>query len=174
MDEILSSSNINSRLKLYKKGDTQIVVDENPPIFILPFVMNTAGTNIQYVYLHEYTNLFGERKQTVIDISPVNFDTNIDVVYSFVSRYFSIPAKSIDVNRVFYLGECDVDVSMFKSCIECYGVNITGLIKDNEVRLPLSDTDYMIRAQYYDVMKGHYMDVMTMGVMFQLMSNFMH
>lgn len=173
-DEI-KTTDLSGRLKYRTKGDTTIVEDVVPPIFILPFVMNEQGRNIQYLYLHEYKNIYGDTKTTVTDVSSYNFDSNSDVVSAFVSKFFSIPAQRLDINRIFYLGECSVDISLFKSSVECYAVNITGLIQDNEVKIKLeSDDSFLVRCQYYDMMKGHYMDVMTMSTTFQLMSNFMH
>ena len=172
----IKTQDISKRLKYHTKGDVlSCIEDINPPIFVLPFIMNANGKNINQLFLHEYKDMFGELKTTVLDINQYNFDTNLDVVNSFISKYFSIPDSKIELDRIFYLGEMNIDISLFKTKTLCYGVNLTGLLRDDEVSIDLYNSDHskMVRIQYYDVMKGHYLDNMIMASTFQLMSYFM-
>lgn len=173
IDTSIESKKISPRLTYFSRSESNAIVDVAPPIFILPFVMNAQNTNIQYLFLHEYTDMFDKLKTTVLDISPYNFDSNIDVIRLFISKYFSIPTTRIEKDRIFFLGETDVNISLFKSEPTSYAFNLTGLIQDDEVKVKLEDNDRMVRVPYYDIMKGHYNDVMTMATTFQLMSYFM-
>jgi hypothetical protein len=171
------SENITNRLVLHKDDSVNsvkvCVEDTRPLLYIMPFVLDSVNSKIKHVYLHKRQDMFGDTVTSVLGVNTVNFNTNLDVVNAFVSKFFSIPQNKIDTERVFYLGDVDVAMSVFKSSYTCYGVNITGLIGDDEVEFNIGDDGTMCRVSYYDITKGHYMDNMTMAITFQLMSYFM-
>ena len=171
---------LNSRLDLVKKEingkEVTSVVDSNPPLVIIPFIMDSDNKVISQIFLHDYIDIMGDPITSVISINQWNFDTNIDVIKTFISKFFSIPDSKIDLDRIFYLGVSDVNISMFKSSVTAYGVNLTGLLRDDEVKIKMFDDDKkdnIIRVPYYDILKGHYLDNMVMSTTFQLMSYFM-
>ena len=170
---------LSNRLELRTIEGTQIasIVDNNPPIYIIPFVLDQVVKNtIKYIYLHEYNDPFkNELKTSSLAISGINFDSKTDAVLSFVSQYFSIPKDKIDLDRVFYLGEMDINLSIFSSKSTCFAINLSGFLRDNEVEMPLdtSNDNKLVRVSYNDILKGHYLDAMTMSTVFQTISYFM-
>lgn len=179
MNKDFNSEKLNTRLVYHTTNDKGLscVEDVNPPIFVLPFIMDPDNKDvIKYLFLHEYKKFFfDEVKTSVLGIEHHNYDSNIDVVKMFMSKYFSIPESKIELSRIFYLGEMDVDISLFKTNVPCYGINLSGLLRNDEVTINLgnSENSKMIRVTYYDVLKGQYLDNMTMATTFQLMSYFM-
>ena len=95
---------LSNRLELRTIEGTQIasIVDNNPPIYIIPFVLDQVVKNtIKYIYLHEYNDPFkNELKTSSLAISGLNFDSKTDAVLSFVSQYFSIPKDKIDLDEI--------------------------------------------------------------------------
>ena len=175
----LKTEHLNNRLDIIKKNDNGVeiscVVDNNPPVVIIPFLMDNDNKVIQQVFLHEYIDMFDELITTVININQWNFDVNIDVVKTFISKYFSIPESKIELDRIFYLGESQINFSLFKSTTVAYGINLSGLLREDEIKKQINGNpkDNLIRVSYYDVLKGHYLDNMIMSTTFQLMSYFM-
>lgn len=175
----ITSEKLSNRLELRKLEGTAMasVVDNYPPIYIIPFVLDQVAKNtIKYVYLHEYNDAFKNKTvTTALAIGGPNFDSKTDAVLSFISRYFSIPKDKIDLDRVFYLGEMDVNMSIFSSKSTCFAVNLSGFLRDNEVEMPLdaSNENKLVRVSYNDILKGHYLDAMTMASVFQTISYFM-
>lgn len=170
---------ISNRLELRKIEGTPVacVVDNNPPIYIVPFVLDQVAKNtVKYVYLHEYNDpIINESRTSALAISGNNFDSKTDAVLTFISRYFSIPKDKIELDRIFYLGEMDVNLSIYNAKSTCFGVNLSGFLRDNEVEMPLdsSNENKMVRVSYHDILKGHYLDAMTMATVFQMISYFM-
>lgn len=175
MDKLVSSEHINKRITIRKSGDSVCVEDINPPLYILPFVLDSNNQYVKNLYLHKYVDITGDQVNTILGVSRSNFDSDIDIINSFTSRFFGIPKQKIDINRIFYLGETSLNVSVFKTSYLCYGVNVTGLIREDEVEffLDVEKENKLFRVNHYDVMKGHHLDNMVMSSTFQLVSYFM-
>ena len=69
----------------------------------------------------------------------------------------------------------DINLSIFSSKSTCFDVNLSGFLRDNEVEMKLGpDKDSkLVRVSYNDILKGHYLDAMTMSSVFQTISYFM-
>lgn len=181
MNDNIKTEHLNNRLDLITKDvkgkNVSSVVDLYPPLIIIPFIMDNDNKVINQIFLHDYIDIFDDSITSVISINQWNFDSNVDVIKTFISKFFSIPDSKIDLDRIFYLGISDINISMFKSSITAYGINLTGLLRDDEVKIKMfneeGSTDNIIRVPYYDILKGHYLDNMVMATTFQLMSYFM-
>ena len=173
------SEKISNRLELRKIEGTPVacIVDNNPPIYVVPFTLdNVVRNTIKYIYLHEYNDPFKQEVRTsALAINGDNFDSKTDAVLAFISQCFSIPKDKIDLERIFYLGEMDINLSIFSSKSTCFAVNLSGFLRDNEVEMKLGpDKDSkLVRVSYNDILKGHYLDAMTMSSVFQTISYFM-
>lgn len=166
----IKTEKITNRLYHHIYNGKSTIEDKYPPIFLLPFITDSSNEILKYLFLHEYTDINNVNKTTVLGVNQYNFDSNIDVVKTFTSKYFSLPVAKIDIDRIFYLGEIDIDISLFKSKTQCYSINLTGLLRDDENKINLGEDGNLVKVSYTDVYKSNYADVMVMSTTFQLMS----
>ena len=117
------------------------VVLRNTNICIVPFETDTAGKIIQSVYLYKYFDFLKSKHKMTTLLYKNNEDkddSNLDTVLRCINDTMRIPITDSDIKRVFYLGEIELN-SLISGNIPCYGVNVTGMVKETPINYIIND-----------------------------------
>lgn len=148
------------------------IVLKNTNVCVLPFETESSGKIIHYLYLYKYYDFLKAetRVSTLLYKNDEERDeSNLDTVIRCIGDTMRIPITNNDVNRVFYLGEIELN-NLISGGIPCYGVNVTGLAK--EMTYPISDKfeSTLDRVMYSNVLRGTSQDYIVASSVFMLLS----
>jgi hypothetical protein len=139
---------------------------------VLPFETDDSGKNILMLYLTKYYDFLKDshRTSTLLYKNKESEDESyLDTVMRCIGDTMNIPIADKDINRVFYLGELELN-HLVSGAIPCYGVNVTGLT--NGGAYPISDDlDITLnKIMYTQVLRGTSQDYLVAASVFMLLS----
>lgn len=150
------------------------IVLKNVPICVLPFETDDTGKAIVNLFLFKYFDAIRdtERVTTLLykhddDMDDSNLDTAMRCINDTMK--LSISADSEDLNRIFYLGEIELN-NLVSGVIPCYGVNVTGLVKADEFKVNEIMQSTLNRVTYNKVLQGASHDYIVASSVFMLLT----
>lgn len=149
---------------------------KNKDICILPFETDGSGENILSLFLMKYHDFPKNEVKTSTIIARMNEDldeANLDTVYRMMTKIMQVPIKSMNLERVFYLGEIEMNI-MLSGAMPCYAVNVTDLItkKENSFVIDENLSQILEKIAYQDILKCTTRDFLVTSSTFMLLSYF--
>lgn len=150
------------------------IVLRNVNICVLPFETDETGKTITSLYLSKYHDFIKDKMNMSTLLYKNNEEkdeSNLDTVVRCIGDTMKIPLTEKDLNRVFYLGEIELN-NLISGSIPCYAVNVTGLSKLDVTSYNVSDEMVISvnKLPYVSVLRGTSQDFLIASSVFMLLS----
>ena len=143
-------------------------------IGILPFEIDEKSRNISNIFLSKQHNFFKDeiKRTLILDAFDDSIDdSQLDVVYRFFESKLAIPLRDDRLEKIFYLGEIDMNTLLF-GAIPCYAVDVTKMLTDKDNLFKISEVypQTVERVDYNEMLKGITHDNLATSATFLLLS----